>query len=97
MLLALARGCPELQHLGLELCTAVTEFGLREIAEACKGLQVLNLDGCAHVVPRDRLQLLQRRLPYTALARSYHGLRPAPDAAQRKLKKQARSRTFFSH
>ena len=29
----LAAGCTELQHLGLELCTSVTEFGLKAVAD----------------------------------------------------------------
>lgn len=39
----LAEGCPRLEKLCLIWCSAVTSCGLVTIAEACRGLEVLDM------------------------------------------------------
>lgn len=42
----LADGCPRLEKLCLIWCSAVTSFGLDILAQACRGLKVLDMQVC---------------------------------------------------
>jgi hypothetical protein len=53
----------------------VTEQGVCEIADNCKGLQLLNLNGLAHVT-ENGLNTLAYYLPYVKVATTFFGLSP---------------------
>jgi len=42
----LAEGCPRLEKLSLIWCSAVTSYGLIILAQACRGLKVLDMQVC---------------------------------------------------
>jgi hypothetical protein len=58
LLLAVARGCPDLRVLNVDMCTQVTDAGVNAIATACHNLEFLAIAGCVMTTNAAITQLL---------------------------------------
>jgi len=57
--MALGLGCVKLQSLSLGNAKQITEGGLCEVAQYCRGLQTLNVGGCENITRNGLLALIE--------------------------------------